>query len=148
MVLRDLRHALRIFGREPGFAATVVLTLALGMGANTALFAVVEAVLLRPLPYPAADQLVLVKHRDTRTGLAKHDLVLDDFVDLRARQQSFETLAGYYGHQSVLTREGEPVRSRASPSRRPPSACWVCSRRWGAYSRLPTRARTPRPWRS
>ena len=54
--------------REPAFTATVVLTLALGIGANTALFAVVEAVLLRPLPYATADDVVIVKHRDIRDG--------------------------------------------------------------------------------
>jgi len=55
MFVRDLKHALRIFWREPAFAAAAVVTLALGIGANTALFAVVEAVLLRPLPFAAAD---------------------------------------------------------------------------------------------
>ncbi len=110
MIMRDLRHALRLFGREPGFAAAVVLTLALGVGANTALFAVVEAVLLRPLPYPEADRIVLVKHRDLRTGFAKDDLVLGDFIDLSARQQSFDLLAGYYGYQAALFGEGEPLR--------------------------------------
>ena len=110
MVMRDLRHALRLFGREPGFAAAVVLTLALGIGANTALFAVVEAVLLRPLPYPEADRIVLIKHRDLRTGFAKDDLVLGDFIDLSARQQSFDALAGYYAYQAALFAEGEPMR--------------------------------------
>jgi putative ABC transport system permease protein len=108
MVLRDLRHALRLFTHEPAFAAAVVLTLALGIGANTALFAVVDAVLLRPLPYPDAARLVLVKHRDTRTSLTKHDIALGDFVDLAGRLRSFEAFAGYYGHQSALLGEGEP----------------------------------------
>ena len=110
MLTLDLRHALRLFRREPGFAAAAVLTLALGIGANTALFAVVEAVLLRPLPYPDADELVLVKHRDIRTGLTKPDIAIGDFVDLRARQQSFEPLAGYGGFQATLVGAGEPVR--------------------------------------
>src|SRR5262245_41855762 len=71
MVTRDVRGALRIFRREPAFAATAVLTLTLGIGANTALFAVVEAVLLRPLPYAESDRLVVIKHREVETGLTK-----------------------------------------------------------------------------
>ena len=110
MLLRDIRHALRLFRREPAFAAAAVLTLMLGIGANTALFAVVEAVLLRPLPYRSADDLVLVKHRDVRSGLTKQDIAIGDFVDLRARQQSFDVLAGYGGFQSTLIGAGDPVR--------------------------------------
>ena len=97
MIARDVRHALRMFVREPAFTAAAVLTLTLGIGANTALFAVVEAVLLRPLPYAAADRLVLVKHRDTNTSLTKWDIAIGDFVDLKARQQSFEAFGGYGG---------------------------------------------------
>jgi putative ABC transport system permease protein len=108
MILRDLRHALRLFTHEPALAAAVILTLALGIGANTALFAVVDAVLLRPLPYPDAARLVLVKHRDTRTNLTKHDIAVGDFVDLAGRQRSFESFAGYYGHQSAFVGEGDP----------------------------------------
>jgi putative ABC transport system permease protein len=108
MALRDFVHALRIFGREPAFAAAVVLTLALGIGANTALFAVVEAVLLRPLPYADAERLVLVKHRDAATGLTKHDIAIADYLDLATRQRSFDRFAGYSGHQSALVGEGEP----------------------------------------
>jgi len=106
----DLRHALRLFGREPAFAAAAVLVLTLGIGATTALFAVVEAALLRPLPYRSADALVRVKHRDVRTGLAKPDIALGDFIDLAARQHAFEVFGGYYGFQSTLLGAGDPVR--------------------------------------
>ncbi len=110
MFVRDLRHALRIFWREPAFAAAAVLTLTLGIGANTALFAVVEAVLLRPLPFTSADDLVVIRHRDSGSGITKQDVAIGDFIDLRQRQQSFESLAGYGGMQSTLTGGGDPLR--------------------------------------
>ena len=110
MFLTDLRQAFRLFRREPGFALAAVITLALGIGANTAVFAVVEAVLLRPLPYQAADELLLFRHRDTRTGITKYDLGIGDFIDLRARQQTVETLVGYGGVDTTLFGEGDPAR--------------------------------------
>ena len=110
MWTHDVRHALRLFRREPAFAAAAVLTLTLGIGANTALFAVVEAVLLRPLPFEQADQLVVLRHRDVRTGLTKPDIAIGDFVDLRARQRSLESLAGFSGFQSTFFGDGEPLR--------------------------------------
>ena len=109
MLIHDVRQALRLFRREPAFAATAVLTLALGIGANTALFAVVEGVLLRPLPFDRADQLVVLRHRDVRTGLTKPDIAIGDFVDLRLRQQSLESLAGFSGFQSTFFSEQEPL---------------------------------------
>ena len=110
MFQQDVRRAFRLFRLEPGFAAAAVLTLALGVGANTALFAVVEAVLLRPLPYPGADELVIVKHRDRATGISKEFIAMGDFLDLRARQQSLEGLVGYGGFQATLIGDGEPLR--------------------------------------
>jgi putative ABC transport system permease protein len=110
MLARDLHHALRQFRREPAFAATAVLTLTLGIGANTALFAVVEAVLLRPLPVPSASDVVVLRHRDAGTGITKQFIAIGDFVDLRQRQQSLEALAGYGGFQSTLFDAGEPIR--------------------------------------
>ena len=110
MQMRDLRQALRIFRREPAFAATAVVTLALGIGANTALFAIVEAVLLRPLPFERADDLVVLRHRDVQTGLTKPDVAMGDFLDLRARQRSLESLAGFGGFQSTFLGSGEAVR--------------------------------------
>ena len=74
MLLYYARHALRLLLREPGFTMAALLTLALGVGANVAVFAVVEAVLLRPLPYVDADRLAIVKHRDQRTGFTKQDV--------------------------------------------------------------------------
>src|SRR3954470_17708891 len=104
----DVRQALRIFRREPVFALAAVLTLTLGIGANTALFAIVEAALLRPLPFDRADDLVVLRHRDLNTGLTKPDIALGDFVDLRQRQRSLESLAAYGFYQSTLYGQGEP----------------------------------------
>jgi predicted permease len=108
MWTHDVRQALRIFRREPAFAAAAVLTLTLGIGANTALFAVVEAALLRPLPFDRADELVVLRYRDLSTGLTKPDINLGDFVDLRQRQRSLESLAAYGGYQSTLYGQGDP----------------------------------------
>jgi predicted permease len=110
MVVQDIRRALRLFTLEPGFTAAAVLTLALGIGANTALFAVVEAVLLRPLPFAGAGDLVMLKHRDRGTGISKEFIAMGDFLDLRARQHTLEALAGYGGLQTTLFGEGEPLR--------------------------------------
>ena len=110
MWTHDLRQAMRLFRREPGLAATAVLTLALGIGANTAIFSVIQAVLLSPLPFDDAGRLVILRHRDVRSGLTKPDVAIGDFVDLRARQRSLESLAGFGGFQSTLFGEGEPLR--------------------------------------
>lgn len=110
MVIQDVRRSLRLFRMEPGFAAAAVVTLALGIGANTALFAVVEAVLLRPLPVEGADGLVIVRHRDNNTGLTKDHLATGDVFDLRARMQTVEAFAPYAGFQGTLYGEDEPMR--------------------------------------
>ena len=108
MWTHDVRQALRIFRREPAFAVAAVLALTLGIGANTALFAIVEAALLRPLPFERADELVVLRYRDMTTGLTKPDINLGDFVDLRQRQHSLESLAAYGGYQSTLYGQGDP----------------------------------------
>ena len=108
MFLHDVRHALRLLVREPGFTLAAIVTLALGVGANAAVFAVVNAVLLRPLPYPDADRLVLLQHRDRRTGITKGFIAIGDFVDIRARQQSFESLGGFGAGPGTVYGQGDP----------------------------------------
>ena len=83
MLLNNVRYACRMLRREPGFTAAVVLTLALGVGGNVAVFAVIDAVLLRPLPYAASDELAILNHRDLRTGITKEFIAIDDFIDSR-----------------------------------------------------------------
>ena len=108
MLLHDIRHALRLLGRERGFTVAAVLTLALGIGANVSVFAVVNAALLRPLPYADADRLVLLEHRDRRTGIAKQFVAMGDLVDLRTRQQAFESIAAYAAGPQTIFGRGEP----------------------------------------
>src|SRR6185436_4750132 len=110
MLVYYARHAFRLLVREPGFTIAALLTLALGVGANVAVFAVVEAVLLRPLPYVDADRLAILKHRDQRTGLTKQDVAMGDFVDLAARQSVFESIAGYGSGQGLVFGFGDPFR--------------------------------------
>jgi putative ABC transport system permease protein len=108
--LYHLRHALRRLVREPAFTTAAVLTLALGVGANLAVFAVVEAVLLRPLPYSEAEALVVLNHRDHRTGITKQFIALGDYVDLNSRQTAFSAFGGYSNDEATFYTEGDPYR--------------------------------------
>jgi putative ABC transport system permease protein len=108
MFLQDARHALRLLANEPGFTAAAVLTLALGAGANVAVFAVVNGALLRPLPYAGADRLLQLEHRDRRSGITKEFIAIGDFVDLRARQRAFDGIAGFGTGRVAMFGQGDP----------------------------------------
>ena len=111
MFLYLIRHAFRQLVREPAFTVAALLTLALGVGANAAVFAVVEAVLLRPLPYPSADNLVILNHRDKQTGITKEFIAIGDFLDLSARQQSFESIGAWGRGETAFMDRDDPGRA-------------------------------------
>ncbi len=116
-MLTDLRFALRQLWKNPGFTAVAVLALALGIGANTAIFSVVNAVLLKPLPFPAPDELVGVGAIDTRESANSTDLnslSYPDFFDFRDQNKSFAYLATYRdrGFALVDEREAKSVRGQ------------------------------------
>jgi putative ABC transport system permease protein len=113
MLLYYLRHAFRRLVREPAFTVAAALTLALGVGANVAVFAVVEAVLLRALPYPEADNLVILNHRDQRTGITKEFIAIGDYIDMAARQSAFEAFGGYNTGEMTAFGESGPYRVAA-----------------------------------
>src|SRR5689334_13738326 len=92
-MLGDLKFALRILRRSPGVTAAAVLALALGIGANTAIFSVVDGVLLRPLPYPQSQDLVRVYRTHSRNGVYNAPFSYPDFKDLLAKNQVFENVA-------------------------------------------------------
>jgi putative ABC transport system permease protein len=103
---QDLRYGLRQLLKNPGFAAVTVLTLALGIGANTAIFSVVNALLLRPLPYPDSDRLMMLSNNSKGGDGGNTDY--PTFADWRARSQSFEELAAFMSWGGVMTGEGDP----------------------------------------
>jgi len=96
----EIRVAARALRRAPGFTAVAVLTLALGIGANASIFALVESVLLAPLPYPASDRLVAVEQVWVPTEIT---------LDLRATSRAFEDIAGYYPQRLIVNVAGDPV---------------------------------------
>jgi putative ABC transport system permease protein len=111
-LLQDLRLALRQLARSPGFTAVAVLTLALGIGANTAIFSAVDAVLLRPLPYPRSDRLVEVTSsaaEGIRFGVSYPDL-----LDLRGLTRDFTGVAAYSTQRYNLTGAGDPREVQAA----------------------------------
>jgi putative ABC transport system permease protein len=111
-LLQDLRYAARMLRKSPGFTAVAVLTLALGIGASTAVFSVVHAVLLEPLPYPQSDRLVVVMERvHLRTYQNdQNDPSPGNFADWRAQNSVFADMAAIQDKSFNLTGGGEPVR--------------------------------------
>ncbi len=109
---QDLRHTLRQLRKDPGFTAVALLTLALGIGANSAIFSVVNGVLLRPLPYPEPDRLVILWEDYTARGGPEREWhSYPNFADWRAESRSFEEMAVWQGGQPILTGSGgEPER--------------------------------------
>jgi len=111
-IVYQLRHAFRKLFREPAFTLAAVATLAFGVGGNVAVFTVVEAVLLRPLPYPSADRLLIVNHRDSRTGITKEFVPSADYLEMVKRQSTFDAFGGYgYGGAATVYGSGEPYRA-------------------------------------
>jgi predicted permease len=112
MLIQDLRHAARLLWRTPVLTASVVLTLALGIGANTAIFSVVNAVLLSPLPYPDPDRVVQVWTRFTGVGLPRDENQVSppELRDIIELGRSFSHVAAYSGATFNLAMSGQPER--------------------------------------
>jgi predicted permease len=107
-MLQDLRYAIRMLLKNPGFTVIVVLTLALGIGANVALFSVVNAVLLNPLPYPDPDQLVTI--HQSKPNFETGAVPYPNFLDLRSQNQTFQAMAISRSTGFSLIGAGEPER--------------------------------------
>ncbi len=106
----DIAYGLRGIARNPGFAAVVILTLALGIGANTAIFSVVHGVLMRPLPYKAQDRLVIVNQAAPRIGDDSIGFSVPDFTDFREKAGAFSALSEYHSMWFILLGRPEPER--------------------------------------
>ena len=112
--LQDVRYGLRMLSKNPSFTGVAVLALALGIGANTAMFSVIEAVLLRPLPYRHADEIVRVTSTWNRNGtLTSYTSSPPDFFDWRDQNRSFSSMFAYRTGEFALTGQGEAKRVRA-----------------------------------
>jgi putative ABC transport system permease protein len=109
-VLQDLRYGARVLAKNPGFTLVAVLTLALGIGANTAIFTVINALLLRPLPFKAPQSLFVVWGRHAQEGLEKAQVAYPDYVDLRDQSGVFDSTAAISQAQWTLSGAGDAAR--------------------------------------
>jgi predicted permease len=110
---QDLRYAFRLLLRQPGFLVISVVTLALGIGANTAMFSVVNAVLLKPLPFSDPNRLVMVWEDASSIGFPRADVAPANYVDWKTQQSVFEDMAALNWKSFNLTGDGEPERVSA-----------------------------------
>lgn len=113
-LIQDVRYGFRMLLRRPGFAAVAVFTLALGIGANTAIFSLVNAALLRPLPFAEPDRLALIKESLPKLGWLDLSVSAAEFLDYRDGNRVFEEIAGFTDQSLNLTGQGEPERVQAA----------------------------------
>jgi putative ABC transport system permease protein len=110
MLLHDVRYAVRLMAQRPGFTAVVVLTLALGIGANTAVFTAINAVLLRPLPFGEPERLMAVWENDRVNGKPRYNVAPANFKDWQEQTQAFEQVAAFTQSAANFTANGDAVR--------------------------------------
>ena len=109
-LIQDIRYGIRMLFKTPGFSIVATMALALGIGANTAIFSVVNAVLLRPLPYPNSEQLMMVWETRFERGMRRGSASYPNFADWRDQNKVFERMASFHSSDYVLTGSGEPAR--------------------------------------
>lgn len=109
-ILKDIRYGVRSLLKRPAFALITALTLALGIGANTAIFSVVNAVLLRPLPYREAQHIVTIWQNNAKAGVPRNDVSPANFLDWQEQSHSFESIAGVEPFGFSMIGNGEPER--------------------------------------
>ena len=109
-LLQDLRFAVRSFGLNPGFTAAALLSIAIGVGANSSIFSIASALLLRPLPYPDADRLAILWSRSPGLGIAEDWFSTAQYFDIKRGHRGFEDVAIAIGGNYNLTGDGEPER--------------------------------------
>ena len=112
-IKQDLTYALRLLAKQPGVTFIAILTLALGIGANTAIFSAVNAILLRPLPYADPDRIVMVFEKRLAEGVLDNVVSPADFLDWAQMNGAFEKIAAMTNMSADLTGAGEPVRLSA-----------------------------------
>ena len=109
-LFQDVRYGLRMLLKSPSVSIVATIALALGIGANTAIFSVVNAVLLRPLPFPNSDALMSVFEKDDTRGVVRGSYSYPNFFDLRQQNHVFENVAAYHDSDFIMTGRGDPVR--------------------------------------
>ena len=109
-LIQDLKYAVRMLIKSPSFTAIAILTLALGIGANTALFSVVNGVLLRPLPYAQPDRLVVLSEKSP--NFESSSVSYPNFLDWQRSNSVFSSIAAYRSDDFNITGSGEPERVR------------------------------------
>src|SRR5262249_46362329 len=107
---QDMRYGARMLLKNPGFTSIAVITLALGIGANAAIFSVINSVLLRPLPYPQPERLVWIWGANPSADIKQGGASLPDFADGKAQGRSFAAMGGFTNSSPILTGAGEPER--------------------------------------
>src|SRR5207249_2614358 len=108
-ISQDIRYGLRMLLKSPSVSIVATIALALGIGANTAIFSVVNAVLLRPLPFPNSDALMSIFEKDQSRGVVHGSYSYPNFFDLRAQNHVFDHIAAYHDSDFIMTGSGEPV---------------------------------------
>src|SRR5947209_8524595 len=110
-LIQDIRYGIRMLGKSPAFTVVAIITLALGIGANTAIFSIINSVLLRPLPFPQPDRLMFVTEMVARPSgpLAMSAISYPDYFDWRSQNHVFQGIAAYHDDQFTLTGSGQPL---------------------------------------
>src|SRR5689334_23206411 len=113
-LINDLQYGLRMLWKHKGVSAIALLTLALGIGVNSAIFSVVNAIVLRPLPYAESDKLMVVWGNLHKTGLEEIEISALEFKDFREQCQAFQQIAAYSTDGFNLTGVDQPERLRGA----------------------------------